>query len=110
MAGMVTKSRADIAGDNQVADQVVAVAGDWAILTDGQQWILARRYKDGKWRGMSYVHSTRDVLERCVRERGIENALAAELLAGLPETFDQWKAAQACPQPDAAATADGSLP
>jgi hypothetical protein len=102
MAGTVTKSKADTGADRQIA-----VVGDWAILTDGQQWILARRWKDGKWRGLSFVRSTRDVLARCLREKGAHNALAAELLAGLPQTFDDWKASQAFP---GAVSADTAAP
>jgi hypothetical protein len=90
-----TKSRADTGA---TTDRQIAVCGDWAILTDGVQWILAKRWKDGKWRGLSFVRSTRDILARCLREKGAHNALAAELLAGLPETFDAWKAAQAFSQ------------
>jgi hypothetical protein len=85
-----------------MTDRVFATAGDWALASDGIQWMLMRRYKDGKWRGISFVRSSRDILERCIREWGVDNALAAELLAGLPTSFDQWKAAQAFPEAVAA--------
>jgi hypothetical protein len=77
-----------------MTDRVFATAGDWALASDGLQWMLMRRYKGGKWHALSFVRSTRDVLARCMREKGTDNVLAAELLAGLPQTFDQWKAAQ----------------
>ena len=80
-----------------MADRIFAAAGDWAVASDGIQWILQRRWKDGKWRDVSFVRSTRDILARCMREKGADSAIAAELLSGLPDTFDQWKATQACP-------------
>jgi hypothetical protein len=74
-------------------DRIFATAGDWAVGADGLQWILFRR-RSGGWRPVSFVRSTRDVLARCMREKGVEPGTAAQLLSGLPETFDQWKANQ----------------
>jgi hypothetical protein len=39
---------------------------------------------------VSFVRSTRDVLARCMREKGVPAEDAAVLLAGLPATFDEW--------------------
>ena len=75
-----------------MADRVFAIAGDWAVGADGVQWILLRRWKDDKWRAVSFVRSTRDILARCMREKGTDNVSAAQLLSGLPDTFEQWKA------------------
>jgi hypothetical protein len=89
MAGTVTKARADTGADRQIA-----VCGDWAILTDGVQWIVARRKGPDGWRGVSFVRSDRSILRRCLREKGADVATVDELTAGLPTSFDDWKAAQ----------------
>jgi hypothetical protein len=88
MAGKVTKS-ADTGADRQIA-----VCGAWAIACDDLQWVVQRRKGPDGWRGVSFVRSTRDVLARCLREKGAELATVDELTGGLPETFDAWKAAQ----------------
>ena len=77
-----------------MADRVFATSGDWAVASDGIQWILQRRWADGQWRAVSFVRSGRDVLARCMREKGTDNATAAELLSGLPDTFGQWRTLQ----------------
>jgi hypothetical protein len=80
-----------------MTDRVFKIAGDWAVASDGIQWILMRRRKGAAkqgWRPLSYVHSTRDILAGCLREAGCGLDTAAELLAGLPDTFDQWKTSQ----------------
>lgn len=74
-------------------DRVFAAAGDWVVASDGLQWMLMRhirRKRGDSWDPVSFVHSTRDVLARCMREKGVEPGTAAQLLSGLPETFDQW--------------------
>ena len=41
---------------------VFAVSGDWALASDGYQWIVQRRaHWKGKvqWRSLSFVHSTK---------------------------------------------------
>jgi hypothetical protein len=79
-----------------MTDRIFATAGDWALASDGVQWMLMRR-RGGKlqgWYPVSFVRSTRDILARCMREKGVEPDTAAQLLSGLPDTFDQWKALQ----------------
>jgi hypothetical protein len=71
-------------------DRVFATAGDWALASDGIQWMLMR-HQGKQWRPLSFVRSTRDILERCMREKGVDTDTATELLAGLPDTFDEWK-------------------
>jgi hypothetical protein len=96
-----------------MTDRVFAIAGDWAMASDGLQWILLHRWKDGKWHPMSFVRSTRDILARCMREKGADNVTAAQLLSGLPDTFDQWKMNQTCAQwllTPSAEMADGGAP
>jgi hypothetical protein len=46
-----------------------------------------------KGHAVSFVSSTRDILARCMRERGVDNVTAAQLLSGLLDTFEQWKTA-----------------
>jgi hypothetical protein len=80
-----------------MTDRVFAIEGDWALASDGVQWMLMRRHprKQGDtWDPVSFVHSTRDVLARCMREKGVGADQIAQLLSGLPDTFEQWKTAQ----------------
>ena len=74
-----------------MADRVFVTAGDWGVASDGIQWSLQRRKPRG-WCPVSFVRSTRDILARCMREKGVDADTAAHLLAGLPTTFDEWKA------------------
>ena len=61
----------------------------WAIASDGIQWILQCRH-NGQQRSVSFVHSSRDVLARCMSENGVHPQTASELLKGLPPTFNEW--------------------
>lgn len=95
-------------------DRVFVIAGDWALASDGIQWMLMRRRSQtkGGWRAVSFVRSTKEILARCMREKGTDEDTAAKLLAGLPDTFDQWKTNQALPEAGeyhAAADFAGSL-
>jgi hypothetical protein len=64
-----------------MTDRVFAIAGDWAVGADELQWILFRRQKGNTpWRGVSFVRSSRDILARCMREKGV-GAAAARLLS-----------------------------
>ena len=78
------------------ADRVFVTAGDWAVGADELQWILFRRRSQrlGGWIGVSFIRSTRDILARCMRERGVDDDTARLLLSGLPDTFDEWKSLQ----------------
>ena len=79
-----------------------AVSGDWALGADEVQWILYRKrsQKRGGWNPVSFVRSTKDILARCMREKNVPDDDSAVLLAGLPETFDEWlKATQSSPTP-----------
>lgn len=65
------------------------IYNNWALASDGLQWILQRRY--GKtWKALSFVRSTKDILERCMREKGMEVSSRDYFLARLPSTFDEW--------------------
>jgi hypothetical protein len=80
-----------------MTDRIFATSGDWALASDGMQWILMR-HRGGQWRALSFVRSDKEILARCMREKGVEAAHSAQLLSGLPESFDEWKAAQAASQ------------
>jgi len=74
-------------GSHRIGDQQIIAQGRWAIATDGVQWILQRRRGD-RWQNLSFVRTTRDILARCMREKG---ASAGEMtfLAGLPDRFQE---------------------
>lgn len=60
-----------------MADQVFATSGDWALASDGVQWMLMRRRTrpvGAHWQPVSFVRSTRDILARCMREKGVGEA------------------------------------
>jgi hypothetical protein len=84
-------------------DRQFAVSGNWALAADRLQWILQRRggvdRRTGKdvWINVSFVRSTRDILARCMREKGTPAEDAQRLLADLPETFDAWQKAPGTP-------------
>jgi hypothetical protein len=75
-----------------IADRQFVVSGKWALASDGLQWILQRK-RSGRppWRAVSFVRSTKDILARCMGENGATPDEIRSLLAGLPDTFDQWK-------------------
>jgi hypothetical protein len=78
---------------NRMSDRSFRDANEWSLASDGIQWILQRRrQKNGRvsWRPVSFVRSTRAILARCMREKGVPTADAEQLLAGLPPTFDEW--------------------
>ena len=84
-----------------MTDRVFAIEGEWALASDGLQWMLMRHRKGrDPWRAVSFVSSSKDVLARCMREKGVELDTASLLLAGLPESFEQWKRAVTAPQGD----------
>lgn len=89
-----------------MTDRVFVTAGDWAVASDGIQWILLRRRtrKAGPyWNPVSFVRSTKDILARCMREKGTDERSAGLLLSGLPDTFDEWESLRRSPQPVCAA-------
>ena len=74
-------------------DRQFATAGRWAIASDGHQWILQKgRMKDGgqTWRNVAFFRSTKDILARCLRENGADAETIRQLLAELPDSFDEW--------------------
>lgn len=63
----------------------------WQLGADRLQWILRRRH-GGRWRDVSFVSSTRDVLARCMREWCVPTEDAKRSLDRLPSTFKEWAA------------------
>ncbi len=83
-----------------MTDRVFLRLGEgWALGYDQNQWIVMRsksdRSKPGQgWRAIAFVGSTRAVLMRVLREKGIEIAPDARVAVdSLPETFLEWLAA-----------------
>jgi hypothetical protein len=70
------------------------LAPGWALGYDERQWMVMKgRQKNGKqiWRPVSFVASTKLVLERVIGEHGITLTPAAQKsLDQLPERFKQW--------------------
>jgi len=76
-----------------MTDRQFAISGKWALAADRLQWMLQRQHMNkGQpvWHSVSFVASTKDVLARCMREKGCPPADAERLLAGLPSTFEEW--------------------
>src|SRR5262245_21979701 len=68
-------------------DRQIVVDGRWSIATDGLQWILQRR-RGQRWESLSFVRTTRDILARCMREKGASPGEMA-FLAVLPDRFQE---------------------
>jgi hypothetical protein len=71
-------------------DKLFRISGRWALASDGLQWVLLRQKRSEKWGGVSFVRSTKDVLARCMREKGTPPDDQRRLLDGLSATFDEW--------------------
>jgi hypothetical protein len=92
-----------------MADRQFAISGKWALAADRLQWMVQRQYiskGEIKWQSVSFVASTRDILARCLREKGCPPADAERLLAGLPATFEQWTKTRAAAFVQTAAAAE----
>ena len=81
-----------------MVDRQFAISNKWTLASDGIQWMLQRQHmRNGQidWHSVSFVHSTRDIRARCMREKGCPAADAERLLAGLPPTFEEWASKRA---------------
>jgi hypothetical protein len=58
------------------------------LVADRLQWILRRR-RNGGWRDVAFVSSSKDFLARCMRAKGVPPDDAKRVLDSLPETFAQ---------------------
>jgi hypothetical protein len=79
-----------------IGDYIVIVIAqindDWAVGADSLQWTLLRHRKGPlPWYGVSFVSSTKDILARCMREKGIPAHEAELVLDDLPDTFTEWE-------------------
>src|SRR5262245_10882411 len=82
-----------------MSERQFAVSGDWALGADSLQWVLYRRRSRAKggWEAASFVRSTRELLARCLGEKGCPDDDRARLLDGLPPTFVQWRKTRQSP-------------
>src|SRR5215472_19140092 len=92
----------------RMSERQFAISGRWALAADSLQWMLQRRAGQ-RWQAVSFVSSTRDILVRCMREKGCPSADAERLLAGLPSTFEEW-VGKRVQTPTTADLVDGELP
>jgi hypothetical protein len=73
-----------------MSSSVLAVSGEWQVTCDDLQWILRRRKVvrgEGKWIPVSFVRSTKDILARCMREKGCPPEDGQRLLQAVGERF-----------------------
>jgi hypothetical protein len=80
-----------------MGDQIITEIGeDYALATDGLQWIVCKRRKGTKsgWRPVAFISTTKAVLARCMREAGVPQIVAGHVLATLPGTFKEWSRQQ----------------
>jgi hypothetical protein len=69
-------------------DSQFRVSGDWALSSDGIQWIL--QYRSGRHRKpVKFIRSTKDWLAYRLRQLAPPED-AEHLLDGLPDTFEAW--------------------
>ena len=73
-----------------MSDRTFRVVENFALATDGIQWIVQRSKGDNLWRSVSFVRTYKAILARCLREAGASERITEQLLAGLPEDFDTW--------------------
>jgi hypothetical protein len=77
----------------------------FVLGADDLQWILyaihPRKGQPATWDGISFVRSTKDILLRCIREKGCQPTVEAQVaLDAMPPTFDEWQASlPSCPVP-----------
>ena len=87
-------------------DKQFRASGDWALASDGLQWVPAPL----RWpvEGRLVRPLNEGMLARCMREKGCPAADQVVLLDGLPPSFDEWKAPQRASAPSHdARTGDG---
>ena len=74
-------------------DKQFYVSGNWAIASDGIQWILQKKNKQ-HWKAKVFIRTDREILERCMRELHVPKENATRLILSVPQTFEQWWATQ----------------
>jgi hypothetical protein len=81
-----------------MTDRIFLTLNDkFALGYDDLQWILFRahrRHDRVTWDGISFVRSTKAILERCIEECGCKPTVQAQdAIDRMPWSFDVWKAA-----------------
>jgi hypothetical protein len=71
-------------------DKQFRVAGNWALASDGIQWIIQRK-KGSRWEAVKFVRSTKERLAHCFNTLKIPSHDVETLLERLPSTFDEWR-------------------
>ena len=74
-------------------DRQFRVSGEWALASDGVQWML-QIMRGNSWRPIKFIRSTKAHLADRMREKGVPPEDMHILLDGLPDTFDAWLAEQ----------------
>jgi hypothetical protein len=77
-----------------MTDHLFHISGDWALGADELQWIVNRRHRrkgGDSWDRIKFIRSTKQHLACRLTQRAPAND-ARQLLDGLPETFDEWRA------------------
>jgi hypothetical protein len=78
---------------------VLRVGAKWALAYDDLQWILKRfigTRKSGAragqeiWEDVSFVSSTKAILARCMREKGVPDDDIRNTMDCLPDTFAEF--------------------
>jgi hypothetical protein len=70
----------------ETGDRQLMICGRWAVASDGVQWILQRQV-GSYWRNVTSVRSTKDILARCMREKGCPPEVAQRLLEACSRRF-----------------------
>ena len=77
--------------------QLIRLNAKWALAYDPAQWIVQRRSHPAKggqpagWSGVSFIGSNKDILWRCLDERGIDvTPEARAYIDAMPFTFKEW--------------------
>ena len=81
-------------GDRTATGSIVRLSDGWIVTSGGMQWILRRQRSKarGGWVPVSFVASTKAILERCIRESGAKCCNAGHVaLNALPDTFKEWR-------------------
>ena len=70
-------------------ENLLTTSSGWALASDGLQWILQRRY-GGQLRAVAFVRSSKDILTRCMNEKGVASGNRQRTPGTLPSTFNEW--------------------
>lgn len=82
-------------------DKQFRVSGKLALASDGIQWVIQRQTGPDSWKAVKFIHSTKEWLAFRLKGMGPKEDVGW-LLEGLPDTFDEWQAANYKPSHDAA--------